>query len=93
MDHHVDEVQCSMVISLGCTLFCSEADVAGDPGQAVVRVGQQAAGGGVPGGRGVPATQVDMVARRQEETVARRGECRWRKSASLFIRSVARFLR
>ena len=74
MDHRVDEVQCSMVISLGCTLFCSEADVAGDPGQAVVRVGQQAAGGGVPGRRGVPAAQVDVVAQQQEEAAARRGK-------------------
>ena len=61
-----------------CIFFCSEADVACDPGEAVVRVRQQAGGGGVPGSRRLPAAQAHLVARRKEEAAARRGEHRKR---------------
>ena len=45
----------------------SEADVAGDPGEAVVRVSAPPGGGGVPGRRRVPTAKAHMVGRVKEE--------------------------
>jgi hypothetical protein len=58
-----------------CFLFSfSEANLSRDPGQAVVRVSQEASGGRLPGRGGVPASKAHLVARSKEAEAARGGE-------------------